>query len=87
MSTAPSCQSSVSIWTMLSDIGFEFGVIGAGVGLDDLFGLFQLGMFCDSMTFVTAVAESFNSKCWHNKKKTGTLTGAWDAGVSKVKEH
>ena len=33
--TAPSCQSSRSVWTMLSDIPFEFWVVLCGVGLDD----------------------------------------------------
>ena len=29
----PSCQSSGSVWTMLSDIGFAFGVAGIAISL------------------------------------------------------
>ena len=47
----PKCQSSRSVWTVLSDIGLDFGwfSLEPGAGLDDPF---QLGMCYDSEFFL-----------------------------------
>lgn len=50
VAAVPSCQSSRSIWTMLSDMGFEFQVVlcrAGGWTQVSLWGFFQLGIFYD----------------------------------------
>lgn len=45
------CQSLRSIWTMLSNTWFDFGVVLCGAESDSMIlaDLFQLGIFCDTI--------------------------------------
>ena len=47
--TAPSCQGSRSVWTMLSDIGFGFWVVCVDLDSMSLVGYFQFQIFYGSI--------------------------------------
>ena len=53
----PECRSSRSVWTALSDIGFDLGwcCVEPGVPSATLKGPFQLGIFCDPWLSLSAL--------------------------------
>ena len=63
---APSCQSSRSVWTTLSDVGFGFWVVLCGAGgwtwksHAILFTKVQFKLFCDSMILGRKVLPRLN---------------------------
>lgn len=56
--TAPSCQSSSSVWALLSDTGSDLGVTWCGARSWTLVDLFQLGRYCDAVIHKITMSSS-----------------------------